>query len=150
MKKISAFLFILFFASCGYQPIFLNNNPKNFEFQKINFAGDNDINKKIINKIKINENNLSQNKNKLFLSNNYSLKETSKNSKGVIQTYKSTLLVNIKITNDGKIIKEKNISKNFNYNKKDNKSELIRYQNQIKNILIDQIINDVILFLNSQ
>ena len=48
MKKISAFLFILFLASCGYQPIFLNNNPKNFEFQKINFAGDNDINKKII------------------------------------------------------------------------------------------------------
>ena len=38
--------------------------------------------------------------------------------------------------------------KEFSYNTKDNKSELVRYENEIKDILINKVIEDIILFMN--
>ena len=45
MKK---FLVVIIFliSSCGYQPIYINNNLKNFEFSKIVTEGEKDVNYK--------------------------------------------------------------------------------------------------------
>ena len=75
-KKI--FLIVLFFvSSCGYQPIYVNNTTKNYEFKKIIFSGDNYINKKIINILSIKENDKIENKNELFLLSSYNIEEVS-------------------------------------------------------------------------
>ncbi len=150
MKK--TFLILLFFiSSCGYQPIYINKTLQNYEFEKIIFEGDNYINKKIVNMLAIKESNENNNKNKLTISSSYKIEEVSKNSKGQVELYKSTINVNLKINdNNKKIIQNRNFVKEFTYNNKQNKFNLTEYQNSIKNNLIDKIISDIIIFLSSK
>jgi len=66
MKKI--FFILLFLSSCGYQPIYINKNLENFEFQEINLVGEKDINNKIINSLDLKENKINDNLNTLLIS----------------------------------------------------------------------------------
>ena len=148
MKK--TFLIILFFiSSCGYQPLYTNKSPQNYEFKKIILNGDNYINKKIINILSIKETAGSDNQNKLLISSSYKIEEISKNSKGQVELYKSIMVVNLEIKNtNNEIIQKRNFTKEFSYNNKQNKFELTEYQSSIKDNLIDKIIGDTIIFLN--
>ena len=150
MKK-TFFILLLFISSCGYQPIYLNKTLKNFEFKKIIFDGDNYINKKIINKLSIKEDNEADNKNELFISSSFEIKEVSKDSKGQVKFYKSIMAVNIEIKKaNNENIQNKNFVKEFTYNNKKNKFDLVEYQGSIKDDLIDKIISDIIIYLNSE
>ena len=147
IKKIFI-LFALLVTSCGYQPIYVNNNLENLIFNKIDLKGDVQINRKIINSVSLKENPLNEELNELTLSSNFSIFETSKNSKGQTETYRSIITVEIKITKNNEIKKKKIFSNETSYNKKDNKFELTQYQSNIKNNLINKTIEDIILFLN--
>ena len=116
------------------------------EFNSIISTGDNRINRQIINIVGLKE-SLS-NENILTLKSSYTVKETSKNSKGQIATYRS--IVNLQLTNrkDNKIIKSKNFLNEFSYNNKSNKFELDQYQTTIKNNLINELAEEIILFMN--
>ena len=46
--------------------------------------------------------------------------------------------------------KEKDFSKELAYNNKANKFELVEYQNSIKTELVNQIIGEIIIYLNTQ
>ena len=86
----------------------------------------------------------------LSLSSFYKIDEISKNSKGQTETYRSSILIDLKIISDEDVIKNKIFSDDFTYNKKENKFELIEYQTNIKNQLVNGIIEDLILFLNME
>jgi len=146
MKKI--FVILIFLTSCGYQPLYLNNNLKKYEFQKIVLKGDNEINRKIINRLQIKENEFDEELNELLINSLYSVSETSKNSKGIVETYRSKITVLIDIKKDKKTIKSKEFSKDFSYSNRDNKFELVQYQNKIKSNLIDKSIEEINLYLN--
>ena len=149
MKKIF-FILLFFISSCGYQPLYQNKDLENFKFKKITLTGDNYINKRIINTISIQENNEAKNKNELFISSSSEIQETSKNSKGQVESFRIIITVNLKIINKiNEDIKNKDFTKEFTYNNKENKFELIEYQNSIKDDLIDKIVNDIIIYLNS-
>ena len=121
---------------------------KNIEFNKINYKGDNDINKKIINSLSIKINEFDDNLNNLTLNSSFGVTETSKNTKGQVESYRSKVSVNVIISNKNNIILDKMFSKQFSYSNKDNKFELVQYQNEIKNNLINKIIEDIILHIN--
>ncbi len=147
MKKILIILFLIL-SACGYQPIYMNTSLDNFEFSKINIEGENDINKKLLNSLMLKENVANINLPELSLKSYFEVEETSKNTKGQIETYRSKILVNLTISENNDIIKNKVFSDQFSYNRKNNKFELIEYQADIKNQLISKIIEDIILFLN--
>ena len=147
IKKIFI-LFILLVTSCGYQPIYVNNNLENLIFNKINLKGDDQINRKIINSVSLKENPLNEELNELTLSSNFNIFETSKDSKGQTETYRSIINIEIKITKNNEIKKKKIFSNETSYNRKDNKFELTQYQSNIRNNLINKTIEDIILFLN--
>ncbi len=147
IKKIFI-LFAFLVTSCGYQPIYVNNNLENLIFNKIDLKGDDQINRKIINSVSLKENPLNEELNKLTLSSNFNIFETSKNSKGQTETYRSIINIEIKITKNNEIKKKKIFSNETSYNKKDNKFELTQYQSKIKNNLINKTVEDIILFLN--
>lgn len=147
IKKIFV-LFIFLITSCGYQPLYKNNNLENLVFYKIDLEGDDRINRKIINSVSLKENSLNKELNELIISSNFNILETSKNSKGQTETYRSIITVEIKIIKDNEIKKRKVFSNETSYNKKENKFELIKYQSNIKSNLINKTIEDVILFLN--
>ena len=147
MKKIFI-ICILFISSCNYQPIYLNKNLKNFEFQKIFTEGDRDINKQIINSIGLKENRLNNNLNELLLTSELNIDETSKNSKGQVNSFRSKIIINLTISKEEDIILKKNFTEEFSYNNKDNKFELLQYQKEVRDILINKIVEEIILFLN--
>ena len=149
MKKIF-FILLFFISSCGYQPLYQNKDLENFKFRKITLTGDNYINKRVTNTISIQENNEAKNKKELFISSSSKIQETSKNSKGQVESFRIIITVNLKIINKiNQDTQNKNFIKEFTYNNKQNKFELIEYQDSIKNDLIDKIINDIIIYLNS-
>lgn len=147
MKKI-IFILIFLITSCGYKPIFSNNNLKNFEYSKINYEGDKDINRNIESTISLKENKANKMLNELLIRSSFEVKETSKNKKGQVNSYSSRIFVNLTIKKNEKIIKNKIFIEEFFYNNKDNKFELVDYQADIKTDLINKIVEDIIVFLN--
>jgi hypothetical protein len=147
MKKI-LLIFIFLLSQCGFQPIFVNENINNMEFYKITHNGDAEINRKILGSLSFKENKLKNTLNSLSINSSFEVIETSKNSKGQIESYKSKIFLNLIISNKKRIITNKNFVKEFSYNVKKNKFELVRYQNGIKDNLIDKIIEDIILYIS--
>ena len=147
MKKI-LLIFIFLLSQCGYQPIFVNKNLNNMEFYKITHNGDAEINRKILGSLSFKENKLKNTLNSLSINSSFEVMETSKNSKGQVESYKSKIFLNLIISNKKRIITNKNFVKEFSYNVKKNKFELVRYQNGIKDNLIDKIIEDIILYIS--
>ena len=148
MMKKTLFILFIFITSCGYNPIYLNNNLKNIEYNKINIDGEIEISKKIINSLSLREDTSNKQLSDLTLSSSFKVEEIAKNSKGQTETYRSSIVVSVKIIDDQKIIKDKIFSDDFTYNKKNNKFELTEYQEYVKNQLVNRIIEDLILFLS--
>ena len=147
MRKIF-FILLFFISSCGYQPIYLNSNIKNFEFEKIALKGDENINKKIIKTLSIKEN--VQKENKLVILSEVLVEPTSKDSKGKVKSFRTFISVNFEIKNaEDNTIRKKKFLKSFTYNNKKNKFELVEYQNLVEDNLIGEIISEIIIFLNS-
>ena len=148
MKKI--FILLLFMiSSCGYQPLYKINNNDDYKIREIEFGGDIKLSKKFYSslpfKIIKNDNSLD----KLVLNSKKNIVETSKNSKGQVVSNRTSITLQVSffdIKND--LIKEKTLTKNFLYNILDNKFELREYQNSIEKNLINQIIEDIKIYLN--
>jgi len=149
MKKI-LLIFVFILTNCNYQPIYINKSLNNVEFSKITINGDKDINRKIINSLSLKENEFDDTLNNLLIESSYNIQETSKNSKGQVESFRSQIIVNLIINNKKETILNKNFIKDFSYANKENKYELVQYQNEIKNNLINKIIEDIILFINLQ
>ena len=147
IRKILIVLIILM-TSCGYQPIYINKNIKNFEFNKIISEGDDNINKQIINLIGLKESIYDDKLDTFLIKSNYTVEETSKNSEGQVETYRSSISINVLIKRNKEILKNESFVESFLYNKKENKFELSNYQNDIKDNLINKILEEIILFLN--
>lgn len=144
MKKILIILLLLT-TSCGFKPIYSKNDQLILEFNKIVLSGDEKINRKILNTINLKE-DISSNK-ELLIRTLYAVDETSKNLKGEVETYRSSIKTEIIVKKDNKIFKSKSFLNEFSYNNKDNKYELTNYQNEIKNNLINDLSGEIILFL---
>jgi len=149
MRKV-LLIILIFLPTCGYQPLYKNMQLKDYNFKKITLQGDVEINKKIINYLSIKENSTIQDFPELILKSIFNTEATSKDSKGVVNSYRSSLNVNLKIVKDAKNIDNKNFSLKFDYNKRENNFDLIQYQNKIKSQLSDRIIEDIFLYLNTK
>jgi hypothetical protein len=147
MKKI-LIICILFVSSCGYQPIYLNKNLKNYEFQKIIVKGEKNINRQIINFLGLKENTLDNNLNELLLKTDFNIEETSKDSKGKIKSFRSKITIDLTISNNKNIIESKKFLEEFSYNNKNNKFELLQYQKEIKDNLVNRVLEEIVFFLN--
>ena len=149
MKKIFI-LFLLIIASCGYQPIYkIDQNIDSLKIKEINLTGDKTLSEKISKglSLKIIKNDVTLNK--LKIDSQINITETSKNSKGQVTSYRTTILTVISIIdNDNNLVRKKNVSKQFSYNVLTNKFKLKEYQEEVENNLINQIIRDIKIFLN--
>ncbi len=149
MKK-ALFILLFFIIGCGYQPVYLNKDIQNFEYSKIILAGNNEINMNIINFLSIKERVDNTSKDKLYITSLQKIDTTSKNNAGQSLSFRTTINVNIKIENlNGQIIKNKDFTKEFTYNNRKNKFELVEYQSSIQNNLINKIINEISIYLGS-
>ena len=148
IKKILISALILL-SSCGYQPLYVGTDMKNTGFKKITVLGEKNINRKIISILSLKEDKQNKTLNEITLTSKKNISETSKNSKGQVLTFKTAIQINIKIMNNEKVIRERNFLKEFSYNNKENKFDLREYQNQIENNLINNIVEELIIFIKT-
>jgi len=147
MKKLLLVIFI-FLYGCGFKPLYSDKEFKNLEFSEITLSGSTSVNRKIINYLKISKKNDVLDT--LELNSNFENLISSKDSTGKADTYLSTLIVSFKIKRqDDILIYDREFSKSFTYKNRDNKFELVEYQNEILNNLINEITEEILLSLNS-
>ena len=147
MKKL--FILILFFVtSCGYQPLYVNKSSSDLIFNKIELIGDKEINRRIMSFISLKEDKNEEKLNQLVLKSNEDITETSKDSKGRVATLKTTVEIKLVILNGNQIIKERIFNETFSYNNKNNKFDLEKYQGEVKNNLVDKIIEQMSIYLS--
>ena len=144
MKKL-LLLVIFFCISCSYKPIYSTGDKLDFEFKKIIINGDEKIKRQIINNLNINESFNS--KRELSINITYKIEETSRNSRGEVETYRSMIIAEISINEDKTTLKKEKFLSQLSYKNKDNRYELRSYQQLIKNDLVDKLLSEIILFL---
>ena len=148
MKKIFI-VFLLILASCGYQPLYkTDQNIKNLNISEVIYFGDQKINDVILSKLPFVLVKNDASLNKLSLESKKEIKITSKNSKGQALSYRTIIKVKIFIlNNNGVILDQKTLQKNFSYNTDENKFKFKEYQDKIEENLINEIIEDIIIHL---
>ena len=148
MKKIFI-VFLLILTSCGYQPLYKTDQKiKNLNISEVIYSGDQKINEVIYTKLPFALVKNDESLNKLSLESKKEIKITSKDSKGQALSYRT--IINVKIlvlNNNGDILDQKIVQKNFSYNADENKFKFKEYQDKIEKNLIDTIIEDVIIHL---
>ena len=147
MKKIIIIIFF-FITSCGYQPIYVNKNSSELIFNKVELIGDKEINRRIVSFISIKEDKNDEKLNKLVLTSSENIIETSKDSKGRVATFKTTVKIKLIILNENQTIAERVFDESFSYNNKNNKFDLAKYQDEVKNNLVDKIIEQLNIYLS--
>ena len=136
MKKI-LIVFLILLSQCGFQPIYIGKSLDNNEFNNILLEGDQEINRKILNSLSFKENTQNNNLDNLFLRTTYKIIETQKSSSEKVESYKSQIELNLIIKKNEEIIASKLFQKELSYDAKDNKFDLVQYQNKIKNDLVN-------------
>ena len=148
MKKIFI-VFLLILTSCGYQPLYKSDqNIKNLKISEVIYLGDQKINNIIYRKLPFVLEKNDESLNKLSLESKKEIKITSKNSKGQALSYRTNINVKMLILDDnGKVIDQKIVQKNFSYNSDENKFKFKEYQNRIEENLIEGVVEDITIHL---
>ena len=144
-KIILLSLFLL--TSCGYQPLY-KQVTSGYEFFNLKFEGDQNLGMRILSNLNIIENNLDDTLNSLTIKSTLLIDETSKDSKGLVQSYRSNLNIEVSIIKNQKIIQNQSFNESFSYNNMNSRFELLDYQKQVEEILIRKVNNKIRLFLN--
>ena len=147
MKKI--FFIIFFFAtSCGYKPLFVKENNSELKFKQIQLLGDKDINRRIISMTSMQKNKDDDSLDDILINSKESIVETSKNAQGRVTTLKTNIEIIVIISNTNGEERERAFNESFTYDNKENKFDLAKYQKEIKNNLVNDIIEKLIVYLN--
>ena len=144
MKKKSffkiCFIFLIFLQGCGYEPIYSSKNFL-FKINKIDYESNN-INNQIAGSLRSLSNENAQNTLNLVLNSKKEKKIVSKNKSGDAEIFSLEISINILI--DGK---QKTFTSLQNYNNNENKFELNQYEIEIEKQIINQIVDDILIYL---
>ena len=139
------FIIYLFLVSCGFQSIYMTNKS-NFSFNKSNALGEIKISKEIID-------NLDSLKKgdgvyELTIETFFKKNVSSKNKKGDPEVFDMSLDVNVTLKKDNEILKNK-FREKLSYNNLKSKFELKQQENNLKSNLVQEITQDILIYLNS-
>ena len=148
-KKITLLLVIFLIWGCGYQPIYLKKNNSEQKIKTITLNGDQKINKIIMNSLGIKEDRNLPTEYSLTLKSLKKIDIISKDKSGNPLAYKTSIIVDISLTEKERIIKQKEFVSIFTYNADDNKFNLSQYQKSIELNLINEISEKIFIYLRS-
>ena len=147
MKKLIIFLAFIFLNNCGFTPVYLSNeNSVINAIKSIEYEGNEILGKQIIRGLNLNIKD--NNRFHLLIDSTKKKVTTSKNSSNVATGYMMSININLNILENDKIVIEKALSKNFTYNNRDDKFELLNYERSIENNLINDVTDEIYIFLN--
>ena len=150
IKKIAlATLFLLFLSSCSYQPIYSSKNEK-FSVGKLQSTGNKKIDKLLIKKLEIYKNDVSNKiKYNLNIASEVIKNISSKDKKGNPKTFTLTVFFKLEIENSLGEKKYKVFEQSTTYENDENKFNLRKYENSIKENMIEGINENIIEYLQN-
>ena len=149
MKKIILAIIFLMLNSCGFSPLYSSKNS-NYNIISIEKNISNNLTNYIQNSISV----LSNENSEKILKINFNLTEDItvilKDSKGDPKKNRLTITVEVLIfSEDQNLISSKEYSESFEYKIQDNKFNLRQYEKNIKFNLVEDITQQILVFLAS-
>ncbi len=138
---VSLFILLFFLNGCGFKPI-LAGSDYNFLIKIDSMSGNGEINSKIESKLKV----LDGTK-KLFnlsLNSRETKNVLSKDSKGDPNILELVINLNYKLSTNGKILVNKNLTQRSSYNNISDKFELSKSEDILKDNLVENLVSDII------
>ncbi len=147
MKKIFLVVIIIFLQGCGFKPIY-SSKDSNYKIISIEKNINNNLTQYIQDSINVYSNNNSEKNLKINLNFNEDIVVILKDSKGDPKKNRLTITLVMEIFNQSdNLIETKKFSENFEYNIDDNKFNLKQYEKNIKLNLVNEIIQQILVFL---
>ena len=147
IRKFFYLILIMAVSGCGYHPLYTTNNEMNFSINQIVQNGNENINRKIVSRISTTkEKNISYN---LIINSKEITEILTRDNLGNAVLRKLSIEVHIKLSdpiNKDLIIKEKNFYSQFIYKNKQNKFNLAQNIRIKKDVLINKIAEDILIF----
>ena len=144
MKSLKYLIVFIFFASCGYTPIYQTDQISKFKLGIINHSGDKKIGRVLLDNLQRFKDKKSNNIFDIYLTSEKRESIVSKNKKGDPSSYKIELEINLDLVGkkDGKKLSKK-FKKGITYNSIDNNFELNRYKKKLEKNLTSQILQEI-------
>ena len=151
LKKILLLILLIINTSCGYEAI--NSKQKllhnNFSINQLIFYGDREINRKLKQKLSQHMQTKSIKNFDLEIKSNAIKTTVSKDAKGNSKIFSLNVDVLIKIKRANHQDINLQLNENFKYNNNEDKFELKRYEQSLKNNLSEIIVRKIISKLSN-
>ena len=147
MRKIFLIAIILFLNSCGYSPLY-SSKDTNYKGNTLKKNVNNNFTDYINNRIQAFSNDEADKSLNISFDYNENIAVILKNSKGDPVKNRQNISINLSLfdSNDS-LITSKEFSENFEYNIDDNKFNLKQYEKKIKFNLVEDITQQILIFL---
>ena len=149
IKKIFFLILILCLSNCGYNPIYLKKIDTGLLINSYQLIGDKNINRSIISYLGIKNNDNTNAKYNLKLNSTKLVETVAKDKVGNTSVYKTTIRVELSISEGNSMIKERTFVSSFIYNNISNKFDLFQYQKNIDKNLIKNLSEKIFIFLTT-
>ena len=149
IKKKIFLILIIFLSNCGYNPIYLKKIDTEMLMSSYQLIGDKNINRSIISYLGIKNNDNTNAKYNLKLSSIKLVETVAKDKVGNTSVYKTTIRVELSISEGNSVIKERIFVSSFVYNNISNKFDLFQYQKNIDKNLIKNLSEKILIFLTT-
>tara|TARA_Y100001935_G_C16887890_1_gene305688 strand:- start:5 stop:517 length:513 start_codon:yes stop_codon:yes gene_type:complete len=145
-NKIFFFIILIFLTQCGYQTIYSNKNL-NFKVTQIEILNDQKIGRQIRNRLELVSSNTNAENFNLEIDSKFEKTTVSKDKQGNPNVFNLSIYVEINVTSESGIEQSKVFSEAINYNNSENKFNLKKYEDSLKENLTEKIIEDLLLYL---
>ena len=147
MKKIFLILIILFLNGCGYTPLY-SSKDSNYKVISLNKNVNNSLTNYVQNSIEVISNENAEKSLNISFEYNENISVILKNSKGDPTKNRLNVVIDLSLfDSNNNLITSKQFSESFEYNIDDNKFNLKQYEKNIKFNLIEDITQQILVFL---
>ena len=149
MKKIFLISIILFLNGCGYTPLY-SSKDSNYKVISLNKNVNNSLTNYVENSIQVISNENAKKSFNINFEYNENISVILKNSKGDPTKNRLNVVIDLSLfDSNNNLITSKQFSESFEYNIDDNKFNLKQYEKNIKFNLIEDITQQILVFLAS-
>tara|TARA_Y100001980_G_C14300726_1_gene128336 strand:- start:109 stop:561 length:453 start_codon:yes stop_codon:yes gene_type:complete len=147
MKKIFLISIILFLNGCGYTPLY-SSKDSNYKVISLNKNVNNSLTNYVENSIQVISNENAKKSFNINFDYNENIIVILKNSKGDPTKNRINVVIDLSLLDSNEnLITSKQFSESFEYNIDDNKFNLKQYEKNIKFNLIEDITQQILVFL---
>ena len=149
MTKILLIFFITVFVSgCSYEPIMTAKNY-DFKLKKIESETNSEINKIIKNNLLKKSNDISEREYEIYFLSSKEKETVSTNEKGDPTIFRIRIFVKYSLISKNKQIFTNSLDKQVTYNNIDDKFELLKYEENIMQNLLENISSEILMSITN-